>query len=476
MSNALLLVPPFLKHATGPLLGPAMLAGAAAQAGHHVEVVDLNARWLAESLRPLRPWRPSPFVGDHDRDDELIRLSHRRFEETTAGHGAPVVSVHSDLLALRIGHRDVLAVGERIAAAERGWLSAQLRAARSPDLVGVSVLYAGQVLWAIAVTRVAKSLWPGVPVVWGGAHVTALAEEIARDPRYGAVADAFVAGYAESTFVALLDAVQAGAAWPNECFRAGDGAWTRARGDDGHVTPRFHDVHVPKGAPLTLPTQLSRGCSYGKCRYCTYPTIEGSYTRLATTSAQAVIEEAVRHGARVSFKDSLLTAPLLRKAAEMVRGRVLWSACTKLAPGLNPEMLRSLAAGGCHTLEIGLETLVEGAQELVDKRQSRPLFVSTLDAAAEAGIALVVNYMTGFPGVDETDEALGLADVASLLAARGGRLVACVEHNRFELERLAPLASDPPRGLSVVDEWPWSTVLAWTYQTPAPRRSLAVVS
>jgi hypothetical protein len=160
----------------------------------------------------------------------------------------------------------------------------------------------------------------------------------------------------------------------------------------------------------------------------------------------------------------------------MVRGRVLWSACTKLAPGLNPEMLRSLAAGGCHTLEIGLETLVEGAQELVDKRQSRPLFVSTLDAAAEAGIALVVNYMTGFPGVDETDEALGLADVASLLAARGGRLVACVEHNRFELERLAPLASDPPRGLSVVDEWPWSTVLAWTYQTPAPRRSLAVVS
>lgn len=474
MSNALMLVPPFLKHATGPLLGPAMLAGAAARAGHHVEVIDLNACWLADDLRHRRPWRPSSFVGDHDRDDELIRLSHLRFEATTALHAAPARIATSDLLALRADHRNVAASGDHIADAERVWLSAQLHAAARPDLVGVSVLYAGQVLWAIAVTCIAKALWPGVPVVWGGAHVTALAEEIARDPRYGSVADAFVAGYAESTFVSLLDAVRAHAPWPKECFRAGDGVYERALGSDGHVAPIFGSPWVPTGAPLTLPTQLSRGCAYGRCRYCTYPKIEGGYAALDPASARAVIDEAVVRDARVSFKDSLLTLPMLRAAADLARGRVLWSGCTKLAWGLDASTLRSLGAGGCHTLEIGLETLVEGAQALVDKRQSRPLFVRTLDAAAEAGIVLVVNYMTGFPGVAEEDEAQGLADLEALLSERAGRLVARVEHNRFELERLSPLASCPPPGLTVTGGWPWSSVLSWSFRG-ASRRSLKVL-
>jgi len=45
-ATALLLVPPLLKVLHGPLLGPAMLVGAARNTGHEMSVWDLNAQWL----------------------------------------------------------------------------------------------------------------------------------------------------------------------------------------------------------------------------------------------------------------------------------------------------------------------------------------------------------------------------------------------------------------------------------------------
>ena len=50
MTRALILIPPFLKYVAGPLLGPAMLAGAGRGAGHDVQVCDLNALYLRERL------------------------------------------------------------------------------------------------------------------------------------------------------------------------------------------------------------------------------------------------------------------------------------------------------------------------------------------------------------------------------------------------------------------------------------------
>lgn len=478
MTSALLIVPPFLKHATGPLLGPSMLAGAAARAGHDVEVIDLNARWIAGGPFGDTPWTPPPFVGDHDRDEGFLRLVQEDFRVRTLQHvsggGGRAVSLEA-ILALRAGHEPVACAARHVAANERAWIDAQLGSAARPDLFCVSVMYAGQVLWALAVTLAARERWPGVPVVWGGAHVTALAEEIARDARYGIAADAFVAGYAEGTFVDLLDAIAAREPWPSACIRAGDRHWERARPDNGSVVPTFHDVRLPRGARLTLPTQLSRGCAYGRCAFCTYPATEGPYRDLAVTSAQGVIDEAIRRGAYVSFKDSLLTPPLLRQAGHLVDGRTAWSGCTKLSPALDAAMLKELASQGCRTLEIGLETLLDDAQVLVDKRQSRVLFLRTLEAADVADVSLVINYMTGFPGVDRVEEERCLGAVTQAVAARPS-LVAKIEHNRFELERGAPLAKSLPGGVEVTQRWPWSSVLEWSYTAPRATHRLAVVA
>src|SRR5690606_17939075 len=113
------------------------------------------------------------------------------------------------VLTLTYEHDDVLAGAHRLADGRLGsWMQARLPTDRPPRVVGVSVMYSGQVLVALALSVVARRTWPRALIVWGGAHVTALRHEIVADARYGECVDRFVFGYAERTWVDVLDAVE----------------------------------------------------------------------------------------------------------------------------------------------------------------------------------------------------------------------------------------------------------------------------
>jgi radical SAM superfamily enzyme YgiQ (UPF0313 family) len=208
-----------------------------------------------------------------------------------------------------------------------------------------------------------------------------------------------------------------------------------------------------------LPVQASRGCAYGKCSFCTYPKIEGKHRKLSMAALEPVIEQAAAHAAVVSFKDSLLVPNQLREVGAMIKGRVMWSACTKLHSSFDREAMRRLYGEGLRTLEIGLETLDETSQGIINKPQSPALLRSFLDAAADAGVAIVINYLTGLPGADAREEQHWLQIVHEEVAARP-KLKAMIEHNTFQLEMLSPMGSNPAAyGIEIVRRWPWSSLL-----------------
>jgi radical SAM superfamily enzyme YgiQ (UPF0313 family) len=212
---------------------------------------------------------------------------------------------------------------------------------------------------------------------------------------------------------------------------------------------------------LTIPTQYTRGCSYGKCRFCTYPSIEGSWRVLPIEPVRAVIDEAIRRGAAISFKDSLLDLEHLDLAAELIEGRAPWSACTKLTSKLDPDRLERLAAGGLATLEIGLETLDADAQAGIWKKQPERAFLQLLDGAEAARVAVIVNYMTGLPNADYLSEKRCKERVEDELAKRPS-LVSKIEHNVFQLERRSPMGLEPERyGIRAKRRLPWSSVVEW---------------
>lgn len=467
-ARALLIVPPLLKYSAGPLLGPALLVAAARAGGHEADALDLSIRWIRAHLPPGIEAPASPVVGDHDKPGTLLsNLQRDVFAPMLREHLTDVDRLEGadPHLTLTCSHNAVKAAAVSLAASSVGtWIRKEFEARPRPDVLGVSVLFSGQVLLGLAISIVARDLWPGVRVVWGGSHVTALQERIVNDARFGRFVDAFVFGYAERTFVELLDAVARGDALPPGCVQAGSGMACRALDDPAHA-PVFQDLSLYGLPRLTLPAQASRGCSYGRCEFCTYPTIEGDYRRLEDAVVEPVVVLAAAHGANVAFKDSLLVSKRLASLAESIAGRVRWSGCTKLNASLNAKALQHLANGGCDTLEVGLETIDPEQQRRIEKKQSKELFLRTLDAAADAGVGLVVNYITGFPGQDPGAAAEELGWVREEIARRSG-LRAVVEHNEFQLERLSPMAQRADAwGLEVTAEWPWASVLGWRMAT-----------
>jgi hypothetical protein len=429
-----------------------MLAGAARRAGVRMTTLDLNSIWIGTHLSPHLVDYPRRLVGDHDRPDEL-RLLH----ETFLGESA--------LVTRRETHESVLASARALANAPFGrWVREHANAVERPRVVGVSVMYRDQVEPALAIAIMAKELWPGVQIVWGGAHVTALRDDIATDARYGEVVDRFVFGYAERTWVDLVHAVATDSVLPQEAVKAGQGKVIRAR-EDLSITPVFDSDVLCFYRRLTLPMQASRGCGYGKCAFCTYPSIEGPARDVPFEPIDLALDFAARVGAAVSFKDSLIVGRRLEILAARIANRFPWSACTKLDARL-PTRLAALSQAGCVTLEVGLETIEPDAQRVVEKRQRWETFVRFLDAAESARIAVVVNYMTRLPGVESAAEDACKAVVECELAGRP-MLTSKLEHNRFQLERLSPMGIEPQNyGIRITRTLPWSSVVEWE---PLPR-------
>jgi hypothetical protein len=465
MATALLIVPPLLKYAAGPLLGPAILAGAAEGAGHQVHVLDLNIRFLREHLDPAAAVEPIAVHGDHAKPPEGLRSAGERFLHLLAPSVVGPIGhrQRNAALTLPVSHAQVYAAAARLAQGPVGeWVAHHLEEVRTPpQVVGVSVLYSGQVLAGLVATLCARARWPGVPVVWGGPHVTALRDVIPGDGAFGHLVDGFVFGAAEDTFVALLDSVDRGAPWPPEIVRAGSGKYQGARTLPDSL-PTFESLELYGVPVLTLPAQTGRGCAYGRCTYCTYPAIEGSVVDLGLGMLERVVREAALRGAVVSLKDSLLLPRRLEQVAACVAGRVVWAGCTKLHPRLDRPFMARLAVAGCRTLEFGLETLLPDSQSLIGKRQSEELLLKVLDACAQAGVHTVINVITGFPGENPDAASAMIAQVERALVGAGGHGFGQVEHNAFELERLAPIAKDPR--IEITGSWPWASVMDWRWK------------
>lgn len=466
--DGLVVVPTHLRYISGPLLGPALLRGAATAKGLRVETLDLAVRRWSEFAKAhrIRLTPKGALRGDHDRAFDATHpwcTAEEEQLERFLGPAPSLVSIHSrPAVALPFPFAAIHRAADALLASSDGdWIRRELLRYPRPLVVGVSVLYAGQVVWAHAVTKAVRAIWPGTRVVWGGPHVTALAFLIGLDERYGLAADGFVVGHAEGTWVQVLQSVGSGTKLPPGVGAAGKGVWPRAVALSD-VCPEFGDLsHY--GPRLTLPVQTTIGCAYGLCGFCTYAVIEDEVHDLDLGVLDPVLALAQEHSAVIAIKDSLVLPQRLGAIAERVDGRAEWSACTKLNARLNAELLRRLRDSGCRTLEIGVETLVPESQELIDKRQSPDLLLRVLDAAADVGLALVLNYITGFPGEDPEAAQAAMASLAGELAARRPALHSKLEHHVFEMDRLAPLANQTrPRDLRITGAWPWSSVLDWS--------------
>lgn len=492
---ALVVVPPLSPSDTNPPLGPFILRAACERAGVECSVADLNAPYINRFKSSPSASTP-PLLGDQDKDRAATHAARAHFLETSSlrSHSPlhlpdcadAVLGMHYDWSSIREAVLDAARTGSFWGEFFRTHLF-RPHSAEPPQVLGISIMGPPQVFLAMVIAHFARQFWPRTRVVAGGSHVTLLANDIAGDPRYREFIPEIMHGHCEHQFADLVrthiglvqhaleghPADRSSTAWAssNEPIRLPVLGQRRIEVPTFDILPAMYkeDLALYDASRVTLPLQLTRGCTYGKCTYCTYPAVEHDTTaRPDWPKAIGAIRELVdRTGVRlISFKDSLFTPKNLRELADRLADaglNIQWSATTLLHERLTPGLLSQLYVAGCRTLEVGLETIDEKGQALFDKPMKLDMIARVLEGARQAGIAVVLNQIFGWPGQTRDSAEQQVAWYRELEARSEGLVSASC--NLLEVNRASPMSINPNRyGIELAGIAPW----AFSYQWNAP--------
>lgn len=307
-------------------------------------------------------------------------------------------------------------------------LEKAVREAR-PAVVGVSCLFSAQSRAAHHVCGLVKRVDPRIFTIMGGAHPSAVPEEVLEDPNVDAVA----VGEGEMTMLRLVEGLEQG------CFPPADDEGLAYRKDDGNrihplksfnmdlddlPMPARHLLHMaryfqyrsPHGAvvrrhPCTN-IVTSRGCP-ARCTFCSIHTVWGRrFRRHSTDRVLAEIEHLVYdYGVReLQFEDDNLTLdkPRMREICQGIIDRgidITWTTPNGVAIwALDDDLVQLMRRAGCYHITVAVES---GSQEVLRKIINKPLDLRRVHpivrSARRAGMGVSAFFVVGFPGETRAD-------------------------------------------------------------------------
>lgn len=259
--------------------------------------------------------------------------------------------------------------------------------AHAPRAVGLSFTYLSQVLPGFTLARALKRQRPDLRLAVGGGYLTAIEGEARRIPREVLPADALLLRDGEASLDAWLGGRAAEACEaPSPCWIA-----------DGLDLSRYL---VPRYA---IPLPLSRGCHWGRCRYCNISSQTGAAYRvrpldLAVADVRHAMEETGSNWFDLptdSFRPDHLHA--FARALIAAGLDVRWAAEVLLHPQLTTEVLRDLARSGCVCLRFGMESASPEVLEAMGKPRPAGLASRILRDCRALGIRTSTMLIVGFP-------------------------------------------------------------------------------
>jgi radical SAM superfamily enzyme YgiQ (UPF0313 family) len=283
-----------------------------------------------------------------------------------------------------------------------------------PDLVGVTSV-AQSYAQALEIARAVKESETSPLVVFGGPHVTFIANECLK--RHSAV-DFVLAYDAEESMTELCAAIEGGRPdrVPGLHYRSEDG-------EPGAVVPAGPVMDLDRlGRPdrsifdlrpyldydYETVVMTARGCP-SHCTFCS-TTIAGRRARWNSPAHVCdELEEVIGYGfGSVFFGDDTFSGEPARAIAicDEIRARSInlpWTSNMR-AQDARPQVLDAMREAGAYRVFMGFESIQKSTLRLVKKGATPERMIEKARLVKEAGLELHASFIVGAPG--DTDETL----------------------------------------------------------------------
>jgi radical SAM superfamily enzyme YgiQ (UPF0313 family) len=300
--------------------------------------------------------------------------------------------------------------------------------AADPDMVDFYCL-AGSYHTTLELSRRLKAMRPRIGIVFGGPQAALTAEPTLRAFPW---VDVIGTGEGEPAILDLLRAFTGEldlAAVPNIAYREGDVIHHSQRREwieDLDTLPFPDYTLIPDLQAYTeIPVETGRGCPFN-CTFCASQTYWAK--KIRHKSNERILKEirtlfeltgcavfSIIHDLFTLQRSRLLEFCRMMAAADLP---VTWKCCSR-ADTLDEEMIRSMAAGGCTGVLLGVETGSPRMQRRINKNLDLSKVLPVIDLLKRYGMEVKLSFLYGFPGETRRD----LEETLDLIRQAVGREV-----------------------------------------------------
>lgn len=326
-------------------------------------------------------------------------------------------------------------------------------AAAEPDLIGISLTSAHQVIPGFCLAAAIRAWNPEIHITLGGKMINCWRDRLATVPELFALFDSAVMYEGERALTALAETLERGeelSAVPNLIYAEGD----RIRVNEIDAPAHVESLPLPTydGLPLekylvpkpVLPIEACRGCYWRRCAFCNLGY--GQSRRVQARRPETVLDHLEALGERYGvnhffFVDEALSPAMLRAISKGIRERemdVHWAACARFEETLTRELLGHIKRAGGEMLMYGLESAAPRVLERIDKGSTPQTISRVLREGAAAGLLNHVFCFFGFPGERDVD-----AEQTTLFMLDHLDVLHNVAGGTFELEPDSRIHADP---------------------------------
>lgn len=338
--------------------------------------------------------------------------------------------------------------------------------AMDPELVGFTTTFMQNVP-SLAVARRLKLRRPDVTVVFGGGNCDGpMGAALHREFPF---VDLVLRGEADETFPALLRALGDSAGWatdaladvPGLCWRDGQGRQRvnaraarlvpparLARPDFDDWFAAFEQSPISRYVEPELVLESARGCWWGEHHHCTFCGLNGTsmaFRAKAPETFTGELEHFVRRHKVLDIVvvDNILEPGYLRTVLPDLASRD-WDAHLhyEVKANLTANQIDVLSRAGVHSVQPGIESLVDDVLARMDKGVRAVHNVRTMRDCESARLEVSWNWLYGFPGETAADYQAVLAQMPALVHLQPPAAT------RIELNRFSPHFENPALGFA----------------------------